>query len=643
MTWQFNPYAIPLFLSAIPLVIIIYAAWQRRSSLAARLFIYLVGGALGVVLAYSMELLQADLQGMMFWLRFEYLFHSAMVFYPLFALAYSGYEASITPRRVLPLFILPAIIFVLISTNEWHGLIYAYTGARRVGSVVLFERTYGAAFWVWLAYLSANFIAGYVILIRKAMRSPGYFRGQIGWLALAVLLPAVGIALTQAKLTPIPLLDLTPYAIALACIPLAISLFRFNLFDIVPAAYEQVIESMDDAVIVCDDQHRIVQSNRAAARLTGRTVSQNLGCRIEQVLFESADIRLEARVFSAGGAHEVVTSQADATERYFDVRVSPLRDRRGLVTGQVFVLRDITDRKRVEHQSLDLAIERERVRLLQSFIRDVSHDFRTPISVILTSVYLLNKFGTNASRCVASLSACASAPNPEQLETGLLEIADTLTKMRDKSEGIHSSALRLERLIESMLEATQLDGAFNFEFGAHDLNVLVADCVQAHCADADQKQLRLGFEPGCDLPQIRADGVKLSRAIAHLLENALQYTLPNGTVCIRTCLAAGEAIVQVSDTGIGIGDDDLPHIFEQFYRADKARSISGGGAGLGLFIARRIVEAHDGRIEVESAVGQGSVFRICLPLSRETGTAIPASEINPNRSVVHAKPAGLLP
>ena len=613
VSWQFNPYAIPLFLSAIPLVVIIYAAWRHRSNLAARMFLGLTGGALGLVLAYALELLSADLASMFFWLRFEYLSHWGLVFWPLFALAYSGYETWITRRRVLALFVVPAIILFLVLTNEAHGLIYSAASAQFVGSVALFDRSYGVALWVWMGYLSSLFLAGHLILIRKAIQSPGHFQNQIGWLALALLLPAVGMVLTVTRLTPVPLLDPTPYTIAVSCIPLAISLFRFHLFDLIPAAYEQVIESMDDAVIVCDEQYRIVQTNSATAKLTGRPALEFLGCPVEQVLAELADLKQVPRMYNSVGAHLEITRWRETGQRYFDLRVSPLRNHQGMVTGQVFVLREITERKRAEQQSLDLAIERERVHVLEKFVQDASHDFRTPISVVLTSAYLLDRLGEKARERLTSLSQPTAAAQAENLGKSLAEIAETVAKMQNKAQATHVSAMRLEKLVESMLEVIQLEHSTQFEFGLHDLNRLVGDCVQAARTTAAQKRLRIEFEPAEAQPQIRVDPWKLRRAVELLIDNAILYTPQDGVLRVSTSLGAGEAVIQVSDTGIGIADANLPHIFEPFYRADRARSDATGGAGLGLPIAKRIVEVHGGRIDVESKEGRGSIFRISLP------------------------------
>ncbi len=616
MTWQFNPYAIPLFLSAIPLVVILYVGWRKRANLAAKLFLGFTGGALGLVLSYAMELLSANLAAMMFWLRWEYLFHWAMIFWPLFAAAYSGYDGWLTRRRVLSLFIVPVIIIALVWTNQWHGLIWSTTAARQVGSVMLFDRSYGAAFWVWMVYLASLFLAGNLIIIQKALRSPRYFQGQLGLLVVAFFLPAIAIVLTISRLTPVPLLDLSPYGVALACIPIAVSLFHFHLFDLLPAAYELVIESMGDAVIVCDDQSRIVQANQAAVQLSGKPVSKLVGFPVEGVFAEFADSTPVQRVFDPARAYQEIVVQVAGGARYFDLRISPLRNHQKLVTGQVFVLRDITDRKQAEQQAFALAVERERVRALETSIQDASHDFRTPISTILTSTHLLNTLTDQVNDQIAALSRpVTDAAARENFDKRLSEISSTISKMQGKMQATRSSAERLETLIESIIEAAQLERTPNLSLDLLDLNRTVDEQVQARSPAAARKHQQLQFEPDDSLPLVRVDPWKLGRAVQKLIDNAIQYTPLDGSVAICTFQRVGEAVIQISDTGIGIAADDLLHIFEPFYRADPARSTTTGGAGMGLSIARRIIEAHGGRIEAESDARTGSVFRICLPLN----------------------------
>jgi len=115
---------------------------------------------------------------------------------------------------------------------------------------------------------------------------------------------------------------------------------------------------------------------------------------------------------------------------------------------------------------------------------------------------------------------------------------------------------------------------------------------------------------------IAADETKIRQAVENLLSNALRYTDSGGTVTLSLARSDGTAVIKVSDTGIGISEQDLPYIFERFYRTDKSRTRSSGGLGIGLAITRAIVEAHGGNVRAESREGKGSTFTITLPLKR---------------------------
>ena len=120
---------------------------------------------------------------------------------------------------------------------------------------------------------------------------------------------------------------------------------------------------------------------------------------------------------------------------------------------------------------------------------------------------------------------------------------------------------------------------------------------------------------------MRGDSATLERLLFAVLENALKYTPSGGLVRLRSSIVASQTVIEVADTGVGISSEDLPRIFDRFYRADQARSREVPGAGLGLSIARWIAEMHDGRIEVESQVGMGSLFRIVLPVLAKSTAA----------------------
>ena len=123
------------------------------------------------------------------------------------------------------------------------------------------------------------------------------------------------------------------------------------------------------------------------------------------------------------------------------------------------------------------------------------------------------------------------------------------------------------------------------------------------------------FEPGSTATRLFADPQRLTRVLANLLQNAIRHTPPDGSVTVSTAAAGAEVLVTIADTGDGIPADDVPHIFERFYRVDKSRSRIGGGSGLGLSISRGIIEAHGGRIWIAESSGAGTRVTFALPIA----------------------------
>lgn len=221
----------------------------------------------------------------------------------------------------------------------------------------------------------------------------------------------------------------------------------------------------------------------------------------------------------------------------------------------------------------------------QRFIADASHELRTPIAVLRgeTEVAL-------------------------EQERATAEYKESLTLIKDEAE-------RLSRIVENLfILARQPVDASAIVKRPVRLNQVVANCVRAAQVLATQKGLR--FNASSSLPEVELNGddEMLKRMLLNLLDNAVKYTPTGGEVNVTVASQNGTALIIVSDTGIGIPAAAQPHIFDRFYRVDKARSRALGGAGLGLSIARWIVEAHEGRLSVVSTPGRGSAFTVELPL-----------------------------
>ena len=260
----------------------------------------------------------------------------------------------------------------------------------------------------------------------------------------------------------------------------------------------------------------------------------------------------------------------------------PLRNPNGDVTGLVGISRDITANKRAEQQERELAQERERVKVLADFVQNVSHDFRTPLTIIRTSLDLLRR-----------------TTDPERQEQRMTTVEQQVT--------------RLTEFFEQILVMTHLDAGVTLNRQPFDMTQIVLDATSTLQALVYERGIALHTEGMGDPPLVRVDYGELRQAVREIVKNAIWFTPRDGAVTIRASASNDQAVIEVRDTGSGITPNDLPHIFERLYRADKARSNETGGFGLGLCIAQRIMELHDGTIEVESTVGVGTTVRLVLP------------------------------
>jgi heavy metal sensor kinase len=223
---------------------------------------------------------------------------------------------------------------------------------------------------------------------------------------------------------------------------------------------------------------------------------------------------------------------------------------------------------------------------IRRFTADASHELRTPLTAIRTETEV-------------ALRAEPGAVDPQVLLSSILEECD-----------------RLARLTDQLLALSREDVGVGVQVSERlDLSALVSGVAENMNVLAEARSLTLRSDSDGAV-FIRGDEVRLRQVFYNLIDNAIKYTPPGGTVHVRVAASANAAVVTVRDTGIGIAPQHLPHVFERFYRVDKARSREQGGTGLGLSISQSIVTAHGGKIELTSAPGRGTVFTVSIPLVR---------------------------
>jgi PAS domain S-box-containing protein len=352
MQWHFTPYVLPVVAAAGISAALALIPWHRRSAPGAPAFCLLMLVVAEWSLAYALELVSPDLPSTLFWDNVSWLGSvCAPTLWLVFALQYTGRVKWLSRYTVAILVIEPLVTLLLAWTTQSHGLVERNIRLDTSDSFSGLEVTYGSWYWINIAYSYLLLFLGTSLIgvfIQRLIRSAHLYLRQASALLIAVVAPWVGNALTIFGWNPLPHLDLTPFAFTITGLAFGWNLFRFRLLDIVPVAREVVIESMDDAVIVVDGQHRIVDLNRVAQRLAGRTASEAVGQPLTQVF--SAWPELVERSLNVTEAHaEVVLGEGEAL-RYFDLHISPLCRRNGqlAVTACLIVLNDITEHKQAE-------------------------------------------------------------------------------------------------------------------------------------------------------------------------------------------------------------------------------------------------------------------------------------------------------
>lgn len=327
-----------------------------------------------------------------------------------------------------------------------------------------------------------------------------------------------------------------------------------------------VLEDTADAVIVADEGGHVLLANSAAARAFAVNPAAIIGQPAESAF---PDSRL-AELLSAPDAPpsaEVQTPQ----QRTFQASVAPVEG-----VGRVAVLRDITYLKELD-------------RLRSELLGTAAHDLKNPITAINLAADLLPRLGALTERQAEQVAATKRA------------------------------ARRMVMLITDLLDMARIESGMELRLRNCDLSELLAEALRDHQSQAQARRIALDRDWPDGLPPVRADPHRIRQVIANLMSNAVKYTPDGGEVRLRARVAdaSSEMLVQVCDNGLGIGPDDLPKVFDRFYRVKNSATQNIEGTGLGLAIVKSIVERHGARIWAESqgVPGKGSTFSFTLPLA----------------------------
>lgn len=637
MRLAYTPYSfLPLMATILCVGLALYIGRRRYVSTVGPFMVLILSVAVWM-LGYTFELASVNVATILFWAKIQYV---GIVITPVAGLItildFTNHHRQLTTSTVRLLAIIPLITLTLVWTNDFHELIWRDPEIVTSGVFAVLSKIYGPWFWVHTSYSYLAVSIGAIVLIKALLHVPRWYRKQAMALLISTLLPYAGNILFLTNLSPIPELDFTPFGFMLSALALSWGLWRFKFLDIVPIARDIVIETISDGVIVLDLRNRVIDINPAAQHMIGITETEAIGQPLHRVVQDQPDF-IEG-YYDATEAHAEISVGGGPTRHFYDLHISPLYNRTGHFPGRLLVWHDITERKQAEVTALaqkqqfeNLAFELKDAkesaeaasRAKSAFLATMSHELRTPLSVILGYSDLFRR---------------------ELEQLGQPQLIDDI-------ERIQLAGNHLLAVISSILDFSKVEaGKMELYAETFEVTTLVDGIVKSIQPLMVQNSNKLEVQCLPNLGTMHTDATRVRQIILNLLSNAAKFT-ENGTITLRvsrtmndtknaivmqnkdifTQQPSSSIVFQVSDTGIGISEDQLQHLFKEFTQADVSTTRLYGGTGLGLALSRRLCRMMGGDITVASEVGKGSVFTAYVP----TKIIVPAAT-SPQSSEYHS-------
>jgi two-component system, OmpR family, phosphate regulon sensor histidine kinase PhoR len=351
--------------------------------------------------------------------------------------------------------------------------------------------------------------------------------------------------------------------------------------------YRILFESATVSIVTFDFENNVKLINKAAAEILQRDpkdfIDKKLSDYLPADVVAAYSVRIQ-RVLQTGQRELFEeTIKLQNRDYWFLTTIQLIFDENDKPSGVQLIAQDITARKLAQQREKELTLAKEKDKLTRELLSNISHDLKTPLTLI-------------------------------NLSLDMLEHVKDPDRQHQKIEQIHRQTELVERFIQDILALTELENTTELNRTATYLDILLLQVIQQLSPKAEAKQIVLQQDIAADLPFILADAAQLQQVFTNLIDNAVTYTPDGGRVEIRAVVKQGNIVVEVEDTGVGVDEKDLPFIFERFYRAQTAREQVKSGSGLGLSIVKRVLDLHHYPIEVQSKRGEGTTFRVSVPV-----------------------------
>lgn len=560
-----------------------WKAWSLGKSTETKFFGYLMISCAAYCIFYAFELAANQLDVKVFFLKLQYL--GAVFFGPFMFLLILHYSGSKLRKLTFLwlLFMIPAIILLIVFSNDIHFLFYASYGIEsyEAGSVLVTQKA--IFYWIHQAYTLVLLLASQGLILQMIKNQPVSASRQVNFVWLGMSLPLAAYLIHLAGIVPMKL-DPIPISFMGTGIFVFLGLTKYRLFKETPIVYKTLFESISDGVLVYDRTGNLVSCNPVASEFLSKVILFRKSNALSVQVDTSEHLK---EVLKDAEGQEVVAfkGQREGMLKWYSASRSPIIGAQESTLGEIVVLRDVTSEKEYQRK-LELAKEEaDRANSAKSeFLANISHEIRTPLNGVIGFTELLK-----------------STPLSEQ-------------QQRYVSTAFNSANALLE-LINNVLDFSKIEaGKIELDYQEVDLPQLIRTVADVMSFQASKSGIEFLIHLPADVPNlVRMDELRLKQILINLLNNALKFTEEGEVelaVLLREKIEGDKALLRflVKDSGIGIDPVKQALIFEAFSQADASTTKKYGGTGLGLAISNKLLAIMGSGLQLESTLKKGSTF-----------------------------------
>ena len=520
MNFQYSPYGILLMASAFIILSLGIYSYRKRSSKLHTYFIFFMLSIFLWCLGAGMEFFSIAIWAKVFWVKITYLGVATVApLWFIFVLNYTNYDRYLKPIHIRLLFVIPIIIIIIAFTNEWHSLLWPniIPTSNQPGAILIYE--HGPAFFINMIYSFSLTVIGLIILIKTLIKSSRKYRQQIFILIMVGLIPLIFSSLYAFHVLPIVGLDFSPFALVIAGMLLALSIFRFHFLDILPVAHKILFKNMVNGVLVFDDNEKLMEVNSAASLINisqddiNRSADEVLG-KFEELKSVYMARKSESEVFLGEPLNQWVQAQ-----------ITPIYDDEDIFQGHLLIIQDINKRKKLEEALRESGASKSKIlnELKKSLeekdlmMKEIHHRVKNNFMIIQSLL---------------------------QLQSRHIDDEDVIEIFKESQNRIKSMAFVHQRLY-------QHDNLKKINFGDYP-ETLASDIFKSYVINPDQITLDIDTE---DVTLDIDTAIPLGLILNELISNSLKYAFPdgrNGKLIVKSYLKDNKYSLIVSDNGIGL-------------------------------------------------------------------------------------------